>query len=354
MEGGVGEEGAAARALAPVAVEEVADRIYRLPVPVPFEVGPVNCYLIRRGEPVLIDTAPRTDGSYGILREHLATLGVAAEDLRHIVITHAHIDHHGNLRRLADASGAALYAHEDDADQIFEYWESIDLRARDLRALVRFWGFPLEVMAFVEEYWKQFKVYAEPVSRDRYRPVRGEGSMLRLGPDVELRAIHCPGHTEGLICLLMPSDGLLFSTDHVLEDITPNPTAYLKPYRGRRTGLAHYLESLDRLRKVAGGGAATKILPGHGPPFGSLDRRLDEIRKHHAERSDRIVELLAEAGAGAGATVLDLIQKLWKGLKPGDYYLACREVNGHLDILVEEGRVRHELEGDVGRYRVSA
>lgn len=320
-------------------IEPVGDEVFRLPVPIPFEVGPVNCYLIRRGEPALIDCGPKTDEAYAALLAHLAALGVAPAALRHIVATHSHIDHHGALARLChDAPEATVHVHEDDAPLIFEYESSIDRRVEEIRALVRFWGFPEQVIPLVDKMYLGFKKFADSVGRERYAPIRGEEDTLDFGGGVRLRAIHTPGHTEGLVCLhLAESGGLLFANDHILERITPNPTVYMPPYRGRRTGLADYIASLERLRGLR----AARILPGHGPAFGGLERRIEEILAHHRERKERIVEILrAEKGRRA---VIDLALTLWPAIDPPEYYLACREMHGHLELLESEGRVRRRM-----------
>lgn len=330
---------------ADLAIEEVGREIYRLPLAIPFEVGPVNCYLVRREEPVLVDCGPRTRDAWAALVSHLAALGLAPKDLRHLVATHSHVDHHGNLARLArEAPDAWVYAHEDDAHLIFEFDASIDARVRSTSELFRFWGFPEESLAFVEKMYLSFKRYAESLGRERYRPIAGEDTPVRLGP-LALRALHAPGHTEGLVCLLLEEDGgLLFANDHILERITPNPTAYMPPYRGRKTGLADYLASLLRLREIQ----AARVLPGHGPAFGGLARRIDEILAHHDVRSKKIAALLDAVEA---KTTVALALELWPEIPPGEYYLACREMHGHLDILEAEKKAVCEMEGLVGKWR---
>jgi glyoxylase-like metal-dependent hydrolase (beta-lactamase superfamily II) len=138
------------------------------------------------------------------------------------------------------------------------------------------------------------------------------------------------------VLLLEERGGILFSSDHILERITPNPTIHLEPYRGRRSGLGHYVASLARLRDLP----VARVEPGHGAGFGGLAARIDEILRHHEERKRKIVGILAERGP---RTVLEIALELWPDLPPYEHYMGSREVLGHLDLLIEANAVREEV-----------
>lgn len=100
-----------------------ASPIHVLPIPTPFAVGRVNCFLIEDEPLTLVDTGPNSGKALDALEEH----GRRVEDLGLIVLTHQHIDHIGLAEILAPRSGAALdrlapyledysgQAHADDA-----------------------------------------------------------------------------------------------------------------------------------------------------------------------------------------------------------------------------------------------
>ena len=155
-------------------------------------------------------------------------------------------------------------------------------------------------------------------------------------PGLHLRAIHVPGHSEGQVVLHDEADNVLFSADHVLERVTPNPTVYIPPYRGKTTGLGDYLASLDRLRSLP---EDVLVCPGHGRPFRGLNARLDEIRAHHDERARQILGLVEKREE---ATIVSLAREIWRGLKEAAVVLAAREVHGHLDLLEQQGLVSRE------------
>ena len=70
--------------------------IHRLPIPTPFMVGRVNCYLIEDDPLTLVDAGPELrQGARRARARRCAEHGHAIEDLERIVITHQHIDHLG-------------------------------------------------------------------------------------------------------------------------------------------------------------------------------------------------------------------------------------------------------------------
>lgn len=75
-----------------------------------------HVFLIKSGENILIDT-----GMPGLVDQILAelrSLGVAAGSIRKILLTHHDVDHIGNAKRLQEATGADLWAPEEDIPYI--------------------------------------------------------------------------------------------------------------------------------------------------------------------------------------------------------------------------------------------
>ena len=99
-----------------------------------------------------------------------------------IVVTHTHIDHVIGLRRVHEATGAPVYVHGDDVDLY---------RMLDVQALWLGWKTPEKV----------------PIDQ-----LVREGDIIRWGR-YEAQIFHTPGHTPGSICLYMPSDMPVASTD---------------------------------------------------------------------------------------------------------------------------------------------
>ena len=72
--------------------------IYKIKIPTPYPVGPVNSYLIKNRPYTLVDPGPDYPEAKEALLEGLAALGVAPADLARVVLTHSQSDHCGPAR----------------------------------------------------------------------------------------------------------------------------------------------------------------------------------------------------------------------------------------------------------------
>ena len=80
-----------------------------------------------------------------------------------------------------------------------------------------------------------------------------EGGEIRFG-SIRLEVLHTPGHTEGSVCLLEPTEGRLFSGDTLFA----GSFGRVDLPGGSPEAM---VESLDRLRGFDDG---LRVLPGHG------------------------------------------------------------------------------------------
>jgi glyoxylase-like metal-dependent hydrolase (beta-lactamase superfamily II) len=166
-------------------------------------------------EALAIDTATP---SVRWLTEQLATEGWT---LRFVVSTHRHWDHIGDNAAVVDATGATLAAHEADRHGL-----------ERPTALAAPFDIPPSVPALD----------------------LAEGSRIRFGA-IELGVLHTPGHTEGSVCLLEPSERILVTGDTLFAggwgrvDLPGGSSEQM-------------VESLDRLSRLE---PTLAVLPGHGP-----------------------------------------------------------------------------------------
>jgi glyoxylase-like metal-dependent hydrolase (beta-lactamase superfamily II) len=325
------------------AVFRVDEALARIEIPLTFFSVPVNVWVLRAERALLVDTGPRTDPSRERLHAGLRELGLAVGDVGSVIVTHHHIDHSGLLAELA-SHGARGFCHEDELEATVDVPGSIDRKMAGYRSLAVGWGVPEELVDRLCRHLARFGEMGGVTPRSSVTALPGDEAEVPIA-GATLRAIHVPGHSEGQIVLHDRSRNVLFSADHVLERVTPNPNVYTPPYRGQTNGLADYVASLERLRALPGD---VLVCPGHGAPFTGLHARIDRILEHHEERLGEVLRFLED---GAGHTVHDIAKRVWPVLKAGDVGLACREIHGHLDLLLRKSAASREDEAGAWVFR---
>lgn len=193
----------------------------------PFTFNPfmTNCYLCHdQGEAVLIDASCETEAEraevQAVLEEHELTL-------RHLLLTHAHVDHIFGCRFFEEEYGQRFKAHED-------------------------------AVPFIERADEQaaaFGVEVDPPSVPT--TLLAEGDTISFG-DVTLEILHTPGHSPDSISFVhLESQQAL--TGDVLFQNSIGRTQGL-PQTSRSRLLRSITEKLMPL------GDDVTVYPGHGPP----------------------------------------------------------------------------------------
>src|SRR5579884_3767611 len=145
-----------------------------------FPVGPLqcNCSIIadeHTREAMVVDPGDEIDRILLELARHKLTL-------KHIAITHAHIDHIGGAMKLKRATGAPILLNQSDEMLI--------------------------AMLDAQAAW----IGVAPPGRVEYDQHLADGAKLTTG-GIASEVIHTPGHTEGSLCLLIPAEKKLIAGD---------------------------------------------------------------------------------------------------------------------------------------------
>jgi glyoxylase-like metal-dependent hydrolase (beta-lactamase superfamily II) len=245
-----------------------------------------SAYLIHAAHPTLVETGPTT--SVEAVHAGLDSLGLGADDLANIVVTHIHLDHAGGVGRLAAAfPSATVWVHERGAPHLAD-------PAKLVASAARVYG---------DERLKTLFGDVDPVPAERLRSVT-EGDSVHLG-DRSLEVLYTPGHASHHVSLVDTGSGALFTGDAlgvhlpdvgVLQPATPPPDIDIE------LGV----ESIERIRERADG----LLLFSHFGPVTEVDelcdiassrlRRWAGIVKDALEETDdldRIAELLTHRTA---------------------------------------------------------
>lgn len=317
--------------------------IHAIGVPTPFAVGRVNCYLLEGDPLTLIDAGPKSDRSLEVLESGIEAAGFKLEDIELIVSTHQHIDHIGLIGTVAERSGAEVAAIDISVDRLASYTygsERDDQMAVDL--MVRN-GVPAEIASALREVTKSFQEWGSPVTVTK--PV-ADGATLVMGSrvyDVSLR----PGHSPSDTLFRDAERKLMFGGDHLLSHISSNPLIS-KPLVGegeRTRALIDYRESLSKTRSDP----IELMLSGHGLPITDHVGLIDKRIASQDRRTEKIFGLVAEGHSLAHS----ISEAIWGNIALTQAYLTLSEVVGHLDILIDEGRVSVSNDGEFDRFEVN-
>jgi glyoxylase-like metal-dependent hydrolase (beta-lactamase superfamily II) len=303
---------------------------------VPFPDNPLGYTLVyaletTAGGPVLVDAGWDDPDSLAALERGLAAIGTAVTDVRGVLVTHHHPDHHGLAGRIRELSGCWVALHEADA-KVVEMVRTAERGpwTKRYKALLELCGAPEEAVASAGA---AIPAGAKPAVPD----VLTEDGALMDVPGRQLRAVWTPGHSPGHTCFHLEDTGQLLTGDHVLPGITPVVTVYDDHVVGTSDPLGDFLASLEKVSRLP----ATRALPAHRAPFDDVAGRAAEIAEHHVKRLAQIEEQLA-AGPKTLWTIASDMEwnKGWERLDTFARHLALGEAGSHLRHLAVTGRVR--------------
>ena len=250
------------------------------PNPSVFTGRGTNTYLTGGAALVCIDPGPDDD-------HHLAAILEAADArggrITTILLTHSHPDHRPLALRLGRETGAAVHCFD-------------------------------------------------PSAGEEHAQALSNGDVLRRG-DLELIAVHTPGHTRDHLCFFDPSTRVLYTGDHILN----GTTSVVHPGEG---DMSDYMDSLRKVQALQ----PLIILPGHGERVDDAGALIDEYIAH---RLDRERQVLAAAQGRPEFTPMDLVPTLYAGYPVEVYPLAAWTVQAHLDKLVRDGAI-DRVDGGTG------
>lgn len=182
----------------------------------PLGLAGANCYMLENETAALVIDP----GAYSY--EVKEFLEQNKEKQRIILITHAHFDHIGGAKRLADETGVKIAIGEDDAYVLSDCKANLS---------------------------DMFRAHLQPFTADI---ILHDGEEYFLG-NIKIKAIATPGHTVGGMCFFI--DGALYSGDTLFcENIGRTD------FPGGDFNIL--IKSIDKLYAQLDG--ATKVFPGHG------------------------------------------------------------------------------------------
>jgi hydroxyacylglutathione hydrolase len=209
----------------------------------PYMIGPVHFYSgTFSGELVLFDTGPPTEEARLYLQQN-----IDLEKLKHVLITHCHIDHYGHARWLEEKTDATVYIPYRD-----------HLKLRDHQKRVEQMYTLLRELGFAEKYLGELRAIFDSGSLFPPEPENYKIAEIDLPQHLGIEVHSCPGHSQS--DLVYVGEDWLVTGDTLLKGVFQSPLLDVDLEQGGRfKNYAAYCETLVKLATFEG----KTVLPGH-------------------------------------------------------------------------------------------
>ena len=91
---------------------------------------------------------------------------------------------------------------------------------------------------------------------------------------------------------------------------------------------------------------AELVLPGHGDPVTDPVALIDQRLRMHRRRAGKFLRILDEGPM----TAYEIATRIWGDVPLTQAYLMVSEVLGHVDLLLNEGKVSEVQDGELVRF----
>jgi glyoxylase-like metal-dependent hydrolase (beta-lactamase superfamily II) len=262
--------------------------------------GAISAYWIDGPEPAIVDPGPST--SLDGLEEGLAELGVGLSDIRHILLTHVHLDHAGGTGHLVSRfSHLEVHIHAEGAPHMADPERLVASTRRTFgESHDRLWG---EVM---------------PVPAERIRPWEPTERL----PVPGVRAFATPGHISHHVSYLDEADGTFVAGDALGVILAPGAPTH-PPTPPPSVDVPAWLATLDDLESVD----PERFGVSHFGVHDNFTARLAELRRRLSAFRDRVEAALAAGNESDRDAYEREVREAISEFRPRD------EVDGYFDAF---------------------
>ncbi|MBC8049526.1 MAG: MBL fold metallo-hydrolase [Chitinophagales bacterium] len=255
----------------------------------PFTFKGTNTYVIGHGDVAVVDPGPDDERHRKALLTALAEKG---ERVTLILLTHAHPDHSAGIPALKALTGAVTL------------------------------GFGRDNTGTVSPQTPSGKDLIDV----RFKPDKrlADDERLSVG-NMNVVALHTPGHAPDHLCFALPEAKVLLSGDHIMGW----NTSVVAPPEGN---MGDYFKSLEKLLPRD----ETVYFPGHGGRVEEPQRLVKAFIVHRRWREAEIIQCLRDGLS----TVHRIVPRIYAQLDSALHGAAALSVYAHIERLHEIGRVQ--------------
>ena len=332
------------------ALQRIADGVLWARIPMPIALNHINVYLLRDTDGwVIIDTGLHHELSLQTWAKIATAPELEGLPFKALICTHFHYDHGGMAHWLCTTHGIPLYMSRAEHHTMRSNYQPFPAGPELPPTFVRFYGgagVSLENLEKMAAFLRKDPFITD--AQQSYIRLR-RGDVLTIGQR-QWRVLIGGGHSPEHVCLYCDEDAeqpLLLAGDQLISRISSNVP--VNPSEPEANPMQIWLDSLDMLSTLS---PKTWVMPAHQGVFTGLQLRTQELREHHAQQFDTMVDLLQQRGELTAAQVMEAIFP--KLRNPIDQLLAVGEVVAHLHWLVHAGRAHRRLDHAAQVYRFTA
>jgi glyoxylase-like metal-dependent hydrolase (beta-lactamase superfamily II) len=329
------------------AVREVAPGIGWLRMPLPFALDHINLWVLqdaregRKGWSV-IDCGVATDATRASWEQVLAG-PLENQPVVRVIATHCHPDHVGLSGWLCERFKAPFWLTAGEYG--FARMMSAALPGVDgPSAIPHFERHGLADQAMLEQMRSRRNYYPSlvPSVPEAYTRLQ-DGQKFTIG-NTAWHVITGFGHSPEHASLYSEALNVLVSGDMVLPRISTNVSVFAIEPEGNP--LQQYLDSLDKFARLPDD---VLVLPSHGKPFRGLHTRIAQLRQHHVERLDEVLE-----ACKTPRSAVDIVPIMFRRqLDAHQLSFALGEALAHLHKLWNDGMLERVTGADgIIRFRL--
>ncbi|WP_026895000.1 MBL fold metallo-hydrolase [Clostridiisalibacter paucivorans] len=314
-------------------MEKILSNLYRIEVPLPNNpLKVLNSYVILGTDRnLIIDTGFNRKECKNAIEEGLNKLKIDLNNTD-FFITHLHADHSGLVTQLA-TENSKIYCSKYDGNII--NLSTGNTQWSDYRKFAQTTGFSEDELEILATKHPGFKYNTSEKIDFCYIE---DGDIIDIG-EYSFRCLHTPGHTKGHMCLYEKSKKILISGDHILGDITPNISLWSDEYNP----LGNYINSLDMVYDMD----IDIVLPGHRSILKDHRKRIDELKGHHRQRLDEVIDILEDKemiGYEVASNMhWDMTYENFEEFPAPQKWFAVGEAIAHLKYLEEKGDINRKI-----------
>ncbi len=322
-------------------IQEIYKNIYLNTIRLPHTpLKALNSYIITDdNHALIIDSGFNAKESYDDFFDGITSLGIDIKNTD-LFLTHLHADHSGLAFEFQKQSSGKVYASSLDSQFISSM---VDDSFSDLfrKSLVLFG------INESDDFFKNHPAIVYCPKGNIDFTILKHKDRLTVG-SYKLDIISVPGHTPDHISLYDTTNKIYFSGDHIISSISPNISFWGDEYKDM---LGQYIHSLDDVYNLD----INYVFSSHRDIITDHKKRINEIKLHHKERLDEILNILKLSDSKL--SVLEIAAKMHWDYRAENFnafpnaqkWFACSEAMAHLEHLRFTSKVKLS-EIDNGRF----